>query len=259
MPNCGFGVKAAAGGDEIWMCAFDMGQEDKKIYAANNIGKRWPAFALRDAVLTESRAFTCKLELVTSKLPSQKDSSPKRKDDSAYELSEQLGLSHLKEVPKNNLLITLKALSDVFLKKDQKLGCTDKFSNSIETCDAKPIYIRPYQFPQSQKETLKEQIQIMLDTAVIVTSASPWSAAPMILVTQKTVNVIKIRPVIDFSALNQINYNVMDRLLYWMRAPHYWVILALVLWGDTHLNSHYPPGRSACCYITPSSNGQDND
>ncbi|KAJ8876585.1 hypothetical protein PR048_021030 [Dryococelus australis] len=83
-------------------------------------------------------------------------------DNSAYVLSEHLDLSYLKGAPKENLLVSLKEFSDVFLRKDQKLGCTDNISHSIETCDSKPIYVRPYHVPQSHMETLKEQIHIML-------------------------------------------------------------------------------------------------
>ncbi|KAJ8872841.1 hypothetical protein PR048_026457 [Dryococelus australis] len=104
-------------------------------------------------------------------------------EDNVWQLSDKLNLSHLKGAPNENLLAALK-----------------EFSN---------------------KETLKEQIQNMLDAEVIVTSASPRSA-PMISVMQKTANGLEICPVIDFRALNQVtkhfvyplplNYETLDIL-----------------------------------------------
>ncbi|KAJ8881923.1 hypothetical protein PR048_018409 [Dryococelus australis] len=88
-------------------------------------------------------------------------------------------------------------------EEQMKQGCTDKISHCIETGgDAKPKYVRPYHVSQSQKESLKEQIQIILDAEVIVPSLSLWSA-PIILIIQKAANGFNICPVIDFHALNQ--------------------------------------------------------
>ncbi|KAJ8893375.1 hypothetical protein PR048_005966 [Dryococelus australis] len=80
-------------------------------------------------------------------------------------------LSYIDFVPDNDSEIDL---TNIFLKKDQKLGCTDRISHSIKTGDAKPFSVRPYRVPQSQKETLPEKIQIMLDAQVIVPSSSLW-------------------------------------------------------------------------------------
>ncbi|KAJ8874714.1 hypothetical protein PR048_025580 [Dryococelus australis] len=63
----------------------------------------------------------------------------------------------------------------------------NNISHCIEKGDAKPFYVRLYHVPQSQKETLKEQIHSMSDAKLTVPSENPWSA-PMILVMQKTAN-----------------------------------------------------------------------
>ncbi|KAJ8883763.1 hypothetical protein PR048_015617 [Dryococelus australis] len=52
----------------------------------------------------------------------------------------------------------------------------------------------------------------MLDEEIIVPSSSPWSA-PIILVMEKTANGIKIRPVIDFSVMNQVTKRFVNPLL----------------------------------------------
>ncbi|KAJ8883762.1 hypothetical protein PR048_015616 [Dryococelus australis] len=63
----------------------------------------------------------------------------------------QLDVSHLEGAPKTNLLTALREFADIFLKKDQKLGCTDRISHSIETADTNSLYVWPYRVPQSQK------------------------------------------------------------------------------------------------------------
>ncbi|KAJ8879398.1 hypothetical protein PR048_020006 [Dryococelus australis] len=80
-------------------------------------------------------------------------------NDSVSNVSDLLDLSHLIATQREKLS-TLNEYSDVFLRKDQKLGCTDQICHSIETGYAKRIYVRLYRM--SQKESLKEWIQIML-------------------------------------------------------------------------------------------------
>ncbi|KAJ8884829.1 hypothetical protein PR048_011025 [Dryococelus australis] len=53
----------------------------------------------------------------------------------ALEFSELLDLSHLKGAPKEKLFLALKVFSDVFLRKDQKLGCTNRISHSDRGCE----------------------------------------------------------------------------------------------------------------------------
>ncbi|KAJ8865526.1 hypothetical protein PR048_033046 [Dryococelus australis] len=62
-----------------------------------------------------------------------------------------INLGHLVRTQKETLLFAFEDISEVFLRKGQKLGCTDRISHN-----AKPLYVRSYRVPQSQDETFKE-------------------------------------------------------------------------------------------------------
>ncbi|KAJ8875502.1 hypothetical protein PR048_023397 [Dryococelus australis] len=116
-------------------------------------------------------------------------------------VSEQLRLEHLSDVDKR--VLTSK-YDDVFLKPDQKVGCTDKVINTIDTGEARPMHVRPYRVPQTQQPVLNKQKDATLEAGMIVQSKSPWSA-PIILVTQKRPDEgIRVRPRIDLCQLNSV-------------------------------------------------------
>ncbi len=93
---------------------------------------------------------------------------------------------------KNNL--------DIFAKNKKDLGKTTKVKHTIDTGNEKPIKQRFRRFSHKEKETIRKEIETMLENGIIRKSKSPW-ASPIVLVKKKDGST---RFCIDFRRLNKI-------------------------------------------------------
>ena len=93
---------------------------------------------------------------------------------------------------KNNL--------DIFAKNKKDLGKTTKVKHTIDTGNEKPIKQRFRRFSHKEKETIRKEIETMLENGIIRKSKSP-QASPIVLVKKKDGST---RFCIDFRKLNKI-------------------------------------------------------
>lgn len=121
------------------------------------------------------------------------------------EIESLIRTNHLSKLEKENLLKVLSDHHQVILKDNEKLTSTTKIKHKILTSDDKPIYTKTYRYPHAHKETVREQIQDMLENGIITHSDSPWNA-PIWIVPKKTdaSGKRKFRVVIDYRKLNEI-------------------------------------------------------
>lgn len=98
-----------------------------------------------------------------------------------------------------NLLLRHK---DVFAKSKCDLGVTNIVQHQINTGDSAPIKQAPRRLPILKRETVKDEIDKMLQNGIIEPSTSPW-ASPIVLVTKKDGSV---RFCIDYRRLNAVTH-----------------------------------------------------
>ena len=94
----------------------------------------------------------------------------------------------------------------VFAFNDLDLTVTDLGIAEIDTGEHKPINLKPYRIPLSQREGVSQTIEDLLEAGLIKRSNSPWNF-PIVLVEKKSDNpheAPKKRMCVDFRALNQI-------------------------------------------------------
>ena len=95
---------------------------------------------------------------------------------------------------------------EVFAFSDVDLQVTDLGIAEIDTKEHKPINLRPYRIPLSQRQVVSDTIDSLLQAGLIRHSNSPWNF-PIVLVEKKADKVgesPKKRMCVDFRALNQI-------------------------------------------------------
>ena len=93
-----------------------------------------------------------------------------------------------------------------FAFSDNDLTVTDLGIAEIDTGNSKPINLRPYRIPLSQREEVSDTIDNLLEAGLISRSNSPWNF-PIVLVEKKADQpgeTPKKRMCVDFRALNQI-------------------------------------------------------
>lgn len=92
--------------------------------------------------------------------------------------------------------------NDIFALKDDVLSVNNFYEQKISLQDSRPVYIKNYRMPESQKEEINSQIKRMLDDGIIQHSTSPYNN-PILLVPKKSDGEKKWRLVIDFRQLNK--------------------------------------------------------
>ena len=102
---------------------------------------------------------------------------------------------------KNELAKILMKRSKLFAKDKHDLGRTDVIQHRINTGNAAPIRQAPRRIPIHQRETEREQVQMLLDNGLIEESTSPW-ASNCVLVLKKDKK--SWRYCLDFRALNAV-------------------------------------------------------
>ena len=80
-------------------------------------------------------------------------------------------------------------------------GRTTLIEHSIKTGDAQAVRLPPYRLPYAYRDTVKKEIQDMLDQGLIEHSSSDWSA-PIVLVKKKDGS---IRLCVDYRRLNGVS------------------------------------------------------
>ena len=81
-----------------------------------------------------------------------------------------------------------------------KLGCTTVAEHTVDTSGTVPIRQRPYRVPLAMRETMKKELDKMLELGVVQPSASPW-ASPVVLVEKKDGDV---RFCVDYRKVNEV-------------------------------------------------------
>ena len=130
-----------------------------------------------------------------------------------------------------------KLIKGLVAEDAKSLGVCKLREHAIDTGDIPPIYLRPYRKSMSERETLKNEIKIMLDAGIIEPSRSPWSS-PVVLVPKKNG---KKRFCVDYRKLNLVTksiqwplpriQDIMDRLAgssiftTWDLTSGYWQML----------------------------------
>ena len=130
-----------------------------------------------------------------------------------------------------------KLIKGLVAEDAKSLGVCKLREHAIDTGDIPPIYLRPYRKSMSERETLKNEINIMLDAGIIEPSRSPWSS-PVVLVPKKNG---KKRFCVDYRKLNLVTksiqwplpriQDIMDRLAgssiftTWDLTSGYWQML----------------------------------
>ena len=100
---------------------------------------------------------------------------------------------------KSKLQNLLRSFQHLFVKEFMDLPGTDVVKHKIELNDPTPAYSKPYRIPFSQQETVKKEIDKMINEGIIEPSNSPW-ASPIVLIPKKDGS---IRFCVDYRKLNQ--------------------------------------------------------
>lgn len=88
----------------------------------------------------------------------------KNKTKNKTKIDTLIRTDHLSKLEKDELLKLLTDHHHVILKDNEKLTSTTKIKHKIITTNDRPIYTKTYRYPRAHKETVKEQIQDMLET-----------------------------------------------------------------------------------------------
>jgi len=114
-------------------------------------------------------------------------------------------LDHVDPILRPRLEEILRKHEKAFLAKGKKLGCTDLIEHTIRLEPGQtPIKRPPFVIPRAHEEEVEALLQTMVDDGIIEECSSPW-AAPLLIV-RKTLpsGEIKLRPCIDYRALNSV-------------------------------------------------------
>ena len=95
-------------------------------------------------------------------------------------------------------------------------GCTNITEHSVDTGDATPVQLPPYQLPHAYCEQVQQELKEMFHHGIIEPSQSDW-AAPMVLVKKKDGT---LRVCVDYRRLNAISrvhaYPMPEWMIWWI-------------------------------------------
>lgn len=94
--------------------------------------------------------------------------------------------------------------SNLFYLNGDRLPGTSTIKHRIEMEDSRPVMVRPYRLPESQKEIINDEMKTLLENGIISPSKSPFNA-PLLVVPKKSDpdGKRKYRVVVDFRKLNE--------------------------------------------------------
>lgn len=79
----------------------------------------------------------------------------------------------LNQTERESIMKVLNKFRKVFAFNDNELGRTNLVDHSIDTGDSKPIHLRPYRIPHSQRKLLESQIETMCANGIVRPSKRP--------------------------------------------------------------------------------------
>src|SRR5699024_10146706 len=120
-------------------------------------------------------------------------------------LENEICTDHLNDEEKHSILAICREFNDLFFLEGDKLSHTDAAKHCINLQSEKPVFVKPYRLPESQKTEVRNQIQKMLDDDIIEPSISPYNS-PILIVPKKPDQQgnKRWRLVVDFRKLNDI-------------------------------------------------------
>jgi len=109
-------------------------------------------------------------------------------------------LSHLDTESQHQLTELLCQYKELFEGGEETVGLVPGINHKIDTGDAKPVSIRQWRLPQSTRQAIRDQCDLMLNAGVIEPSTSPW-LSPVVLVKKKGGG---LRFCVDYRGLNAV-------------------------------------------------------
>lgn len=94
--------------------------------------------------------------------------------------------------------------ADIFALQDDILTHNNFYEQKLTLADESPVYVKPYRLPQSQRQEVKRQVDLLKQKDLIEPSRSPFNS-PLILVPKKSENPSEKswRLVVDFREVNK--------------------------------------------------------
>lgn len=93
--------------------------------------------------------------------------------------------------------------SDIFHVDGDKSSTNNFYEQSLTLSDNEPVFTKNYRLPHTQKNEIKNQVNLLLENDLIELSASAYNS-PIIIVPKKSVNgTKKFRMCIDYRKLNK--------------------------------------------------------
>lgn len=122
----------------------------------------------------------------------------------AQKLKTTLNFQHKDSKVKAKLEKLCVEFNDIFSLNGDKLSVNNFYKQNITLNNNKPVYIKNYRLPESQKAEINSQVQTMLNDGIIQNSTSPYNS-PILLVPKKSPSnqEKKWRLVIDYRQLNK--------------------------------------------------------
>ena len=188
-------VAATINNGMIPIRVFNPSDKPRRVYRASNVGKFCSLDDAGDRKLSpnddEDQTYSvCHTLIKEGKASEQKEECHERfKIDNPNISSDE----------KKEVYEILNAHQKLFAFSKQDLGEIRSVEHHIDTGDARPIRVPPRRIPHHQRQTVREEVQAMLEADIIEPSNSPW-CAPIVLVKKKDGT---MRFCIDYRRLNQ--------------------------------------------------------
>ncbi|MDI9312425.1 MAG: RNase H-like domain-containing protein [Limnohabitans sp.] len=124
--------------------------------------------------------------------------------DNNEEIFKDISCGSIDMEEKQNLINLLNKYKTVFALKDDQIGCTDKIKVKIELEEDTPIWSNPYNYCESDRKEIKNQIDRLLSLDIIEPSLSSY-ASPVVLVKSPGRSP---RLCVDFRKINMITKRI---------------------------------------------------
>lgn len=119
-------------------------------------------------------------------------------------LKNEIITQHLEPNIKQKVETLCQEFNDIFSLENDILTHNNFYEQNIQLNNEKPVYIKNYRTPESQKSEINAQVEKMLNEKIIKNSTSPFNS-PILLVPKKSSpDEKKWRLVIDFRQLNKL-------------------------------------------------------